>query len=111
MDDLEFINSHRKALGYKKFKKLSKEGIEKHLKLIAENAPFGNDPWLPNYVSIWWDWKEQAPISLFTKAAKSGLVYFNEVDSDGDYYLVIASDHKLTKEEIDAVRRDDESTA
>jgi hypothetical protein len=62
---------------------------------------------LPKYQVIMWDWKEQPYVPEFTKAAQKGLIYFNDIDSDGDYYLVIAAQRKLTKEEIKAIRTEE----
>lgn len=43
--DLAFINEHREATGYPKFTKLSRAATRRHLALIDEHAPRGNDPW------------------------------------------------------------------
>jgi len=63
---------------------------------------------LPKYHLIAWGCNDEPPISQFTNAATSGLVYFNEIEDDDGYYVVLAADHKLTVEEIDAIRATDE---
>lgn len=42
---LEWVNSHREAVGREPFAELSDEECTKHEQLIAEHAPYGNDPW------------------------------------------------------------------
>lgn len=43
--DIDFVNSHREALGRSKFETLTPDELQHHLKLIEQHAPYGNDPW------------------------------------------------------------------
>jgi len=44
---LDYINSHREATGHSLFEKgkISRQEMEKQIKLIDKNSPYGNDPW------------------------------------------------------------------
>lgn len=45
MSDLDEINEHRMALDREPFEELTDEQIQHHLRLIDQNAPYGQDPW------------------------------------------------------------------
>lgn len=42
---VDYINSHREAVGREPLTTLNAVEVERHMALINENAPYGNDPW------------------------------------------------------------------
>ena len=49
---LEWVNEHRAAVGREPFADLSEEELVRHEQLIAEHAPYGNDPWHTDFVCM-----------------------------------------------------------
>jgi len=43
--DKQIINDHREALGLSLFDDLDEDEVAAHMKLINDNAPYGNSPW------------------------------------------------------------------
>ena len=43
--DVQIVNDHREALGLSKFVDLDEDEVATHMKLINDNAPYGDSPW------------------------------------------------------------------